>query len=121
MLRMQSLSKKPNLKVSSSRHKMEKNSITLGDLVLTVDEISMILNEDIICSFHISHKADPKETLVEFSGEVIGEQLEVLCKTKLTARRFEIISHFLHMYEKNIVRYFRILTEGTTPDMFKGS
>ena len=116
---MLSLLKKPNLKASSNRLKMEEKSITLGDLVLTVDEISMILNEDIICSFHISHKAEPKETLVEFSGEVVGEQLEVLCKTKLTARRFEIISRFLHLYEKNIVRFFRMLTEGTTPDMFK--
>lgn len=100
---------------------MEEKSITLGDLVLTVDEISMILNGDIVCSFHLSHKADPKEALVELSGEVTGDQLEVLCKTKLTARRFEIVSRFLHMYERNIIRFFRMLTEGTTPDMFKES
>ena len=98
---------------------MEKKSITLGDLVVTVDEISMILNGDIVCSFHLSHKADPNESLIELSGEVVGNQLEVLCKTKLTARRFEIFSRFLHMYEKNIIRFFRMLTEGTTPDMFK--
>ena len=98
---------------------MEEKSIILGDLLLTVDEISMILNGDILCSFHLSHKEEPNETLVELAGEVIGDQLEVLCKTKLTARRFEIFSRFLHMYEKNIIRFFRILTEGTTPDMFK--
>ncbi len=98
---------------------MEDKSITLGDLVLTVDEINMILNGDIVCSFHISHRADPKETLVELTGEVIDDQLEVTCKTKLTARRFEIFSRFLYMYEKNIIKFFQSLTQGTTPYMFK--
>lgn len=98
---------------------MEEKSITLGDLVLTVDEINMILNADIVCSFHLSHKAEPRETLVELSGEVIGDQLEIICKTKLTARRFEIVSRFLYMYEKNIIRFFQYLTQDTTPYMFK--
>ena len=98
---------------------MEEKSITLGDLVLTVDEINMILNGDILCSFHISHRAEPKEILVELTGEVIDDQLEVTCKTKLTARRFEIFSRFLYMYEKNIISFFNSLTQGTTPYMFK--
>ena len=98
---------------------MNKNSITLGDLVLTVDEISMVISGDIICQFHISHKGEPNNALVELDGEVSGDQLEVLCKTRLTARRFEIFSRFLHMYEQNIIRFFKKLTEGTTPDMFK--
>ncbi len=98
---------------------MEEKSITLGDLVLTVDEINMILNADIVCSFHLSHKAEPREMLVELSGEVIGDQLEIICKTKLTARRFEIVSRFLYMYEKNIIRFFQYLTQDTTPYMFK--
>lgn len=99
---------------------MEKQ-ITLGDLVLTVDEINIIMNGDIVSTFHLSHKGEPKNRLVELYGEVSGNQLEVLCKTKLTARRFEIFSHFLHLYEQNIIRFFKQLTEGTTPVMFKDS
>lgn len=98
---------------------MDKNSITLGDLVLTVDEISMVMDGNIICNFHLGHKAEPKEVLVELSGEVSGDQLEVLCKSQLTARRFEIFARFLHIYEVNIIRFFKMLTEGTTPYMFK--
>ncbi|MEM7007681.1 MAG: hypothetical protein AAF462_00935 [Thermodesulfobacteriota bacterium] len=98
---------------------MEDKSIILGDLVLTVDEINMIMTGDIVCTFHLSHRAEPNESLVELVGEVTGDQLEVMCKTKLTARRFEIFSRFLFMYEKNIVRYFQMLTEGTTPVMFR--
>ena len=102
-----------------ARTDMEDNSITLGDLVVTVDEINIIMNGDITCAFHLSHKGEPKKILVELSGEVIGGQLEVLCNTKLTARRFEIFSRFLYLYEQNIIRFFKKLTEGTTPYMFK--
>ena len=98
---------------------MENHSITLGDLVLTVDEINMIMNGDIVSTFHLSHKGEPKNILVELFGEVSGDQLEILCKTKLTARRFEIFSRFIYMYEQNIIRFFTKLTEGTTPVMFK--
>jgi len=100
---------------------MEKHSITLGDLIITVDEINMIMNGDIVSTFHLSHKGEPKHILVELFGEVSGDQLEILCKTKLTARRFEIFSRFIYMYEKNIIRFFQKLTEGTTPVMFKDS
>ena len=98
---------------------MTKNSITLGDLILTVDEINMVISGDIVCTFHLSHKGEPKNVLVELYGEVSEGQLEVLCKTKLTARRFEIFSRFLHLYEQNIIRFFEELTQGTTPYMFK--
>ncbi len=98
---------------------MTKNSITFGDLILIVDEISMVISGDIICTFHLSHKGEPKNVLVELYGEVSEDQLEVLCKTQLTARRFEIFSRFLYMYEQNIIRFFKELTQGTTPDMFK--
>lgn len=100
---------------------MGHHSITLGDLVITVDEINMIMNGDIVSTFHLSHKGEPKHILVELFGEVSGDQLEILCKTKLTASRFEIFSRFIHMYERNIIRFFKKLTEGTTPDMFKDS
>ncbi len=98
---------------------MDNYSLTLGDLVLTVDEINMVMNGDIVSTFHLSHKGEPKNILVELFGEVSGDQLEILCKTKLTARRFEIFSRFLYMYEQNIIRFFKLLTEGTTPYMFK--
>ena len=98
---------------------MTKNSITFGDLILVVDEITMVISGDIICTFHLSHKGEPKNVLVELYGEVSEDQLEVLCKTQLTARRFEIFSRFLHMYEQNIIRFFKELTQGTTPYMFK--
>ncbi len=98
---------------------MEKNSITLGDIVLTVDEISIVISGDIICTFHLSHKGEPKNILVELYSEVSEDRLEVLCKTKLTARRFEIFSRFLYMFEQNIIRFFQQLTQGTTPYMFK--
>lgn len=100
---------------------MENHSITFGDLVLTVDEINIIMNGDIVSTFHLSHKGEPKRILVELFGEASGDQLEILCKTKLTARRFEIFSRFIYMYEKNIIRFFHKLTEGTTPVMFKDS
>lgn len=100
---------------------MENHSITLGDLVVTVDEINMIMNGDIVSTFHLSHKGEPKNILVELFGEVTGDQLEILCKTKLTARRFEIFSRFIYMYERNIIKFFQKLTEGTTPVMFKDS
>ncbi len=97
---------------------MGNNSLTLGDLVITVDNIKIVMNGDIVCEFHLSHKGEPKNILVELFGEISGDQLEVLCKTKLTARRFEIFSRFLYLYEQNIIRFFKKLTEGTTPDMF---
>lgn len=98
---------------------MENHTITLGDLVITVDEINIIMNGDIVSTFHLSHKAEPKRALVELHGEVSGDQLEILCKTKLTARRFEIFSRFIYLYEKNIIKFFQKITEGTTPVMFK--
>ena len=98
---------------------MKNNSINLGDLVLTVDEINMVISGDIVCTFHLSHKGEPKNALVELYGEVSENQLEIICKTKLTARRFEIFSRFLYMYEQNIIRFFKELTQGTTPYMFK--
>lgn len=108
----------PRMMVESG---MGNKSLTLGDIMVTVDEINMVMNGDIICTFHLSHKGEPKNILVELYGEVSGDQLEVLCKTQLTARRFEIFSRFLYLYEKNIVRFFKQLTEGTTPDMFKSN
>ena len=98
---------------------MEKNSITLGDIVLTVEEINIVISGDISCTFHLSHKGEPKNILVELYSEVSEDRLEVLCKTKLTARRFEIFSRFLYMFEQNIIRFFQQLTQGTTPYMFK--
>ena len=97
---------------------MANNRLTLGDLVVNVDNINIVMNGNIVCDFYLSHKGEPKNRLVELFGEINGDQLEVLCKSKLSARRFEIFSRFLYLYEKNIIRFFKELTEGTTPDMF---
>ena len=99
---------------------MDNNSITLGDLVLSIDTIDVIINGDINCKFHISHRMEPEETLAELYGEVKESgELEVLCKTTLTVRRFEILTRFLHLYEKNIIKFFEECTTGKTPYMFK--
>jgi hypothetical protein len=99
---------------------MDNNSITLGEIVLTIDDINVIINGDINCRFHVSHRMEPEETLAELYGEVKDRgELEVLCKTKLTVRRIEILTHFLHMYEKNIIRFFEECTMGKTPYMFR--
>jgi len=99
---------------------MDNNSITLGEIVLTIDDINVIINGDINCRFHVSHRMEPEETLAELYGEVKDRgELEVLCKTKLTVRRIEILTHFLHMYEKNIIKFFEECTMGKTPYMFQ--
>lgn len=99
---------------------MDNNSITLGDLVLSIDKIEVIINGDINCKFRISHRMEPEETLAELYGEVKESgELEVLCKTTLTVRRFEILTRFLHLYEKNIIKFFEECTTGKTPYMFK--
>lgn len=99
---------------------MDNNSITLGDLKLTIDDINVIISGDINCKFRLSHRMEPDETLAELYGEIKqGGELEVLCKTMLTARRFEILTRFLHMYEKNIIKFFEECTTGKTPYMFK--
>lgn len=99
---------------------MENNSITLGEIILVIDDINVIINGDINCWFHVSHRMEPGEALAELYGEVKnGGELEVLCKTKLTARRFEILTRFLHLYEKNIIKFFEECTTGKTPYMFR--
>ena len=99
---------------------MKEKSIRLGDLILVIDDISLVLSGDIICRFHLSHKNEPKHALVEMYGE-LGEdgELEVLCRTPLNTTRFEIVSRFLRLYERNIIRFLRENTQGMTPDMFK--
>ena len=99
---------------------METARERMGDLVLTIDDISVVLSGRIICKFRISHRHEPDETLAELYAE-LGEEggLEVVCRTPLTPRRLEILSRFLHLYEKNIVRLFREKTRGMTPYMFK--
>ncbi len=99
---------------------MRDKSIRLGDLILVLDDISLVRNGDIICRFHLSHKNELKHSLVEMYAELSDEgELEVLCRTPLSTNRFEIVSRFLHLYEKNIIRFFREHTQGMTPDMFK--
>ncbi|MEQ9619852.1 MAG: hypothetical protein RIG61_11865 [Deltaproteobacteria bacterium] len=99
---------------------MQDKSIRLGDLILVIDDISLVLSGDIICRFHLSHKNEPKHSLVEMYAELSDDgELEVVCRTPLTTNRFEIVSRFLHLYEKNIIRFFREHTQGKTPYMFK--
>ena len=99
---------------------MNNDSITLGDIVLVIDDINVIINGDINCRFHLSHRLEPEETLAELYGEIKeGGELEVLCKTTLTVRRFEILTRFLHLYEKNIIEFFTECTTGKTPYMFR--
>jgi len=99
---------------------MNNDSITLGEIVLVIDDINVIINGDINCRFHLSHRMEPEETLAELYGEIKeGGELEVLCKTTLTVRRFEILTSFLHLYEKNIIEFFTECTTGKTPYMFR--
>lgn len=99
---------------------MEPKSIKLGDLIFVLDDVSLVMSGDITCRFHLSHKHEPDETLVEMSGELSDDgRLEVLCRTPLTLRRFKIVSTFLQLYEINIVRFLRESTKGMTPYMFK--
>lgn len=99
---------------------MESKSIKLGDLILVLDDISLVVSGDIICRFHLSHKHEPNEALVEMYGE-LGQDgdFEVVCRNPLTTRRLEIVSRFLHLYEANIIKFLRDSTSGMTPYMFK--
>lgn len=99
---------------------METKSVRLGDLVLTIEDINVVLSGRIICKFRVSHRHEPDKALAELYGEV-GEDgtLEVVCKTPLTPRRLEILSRFLHMYESNIIKLLRDSTRGMDPYMFK--
>jgi hypothetical protein len=99
---------------------METKSERLGDILLNIDDISVVLSGRIICKFRLSHKYEPDRTLAELYGE-LGEDgtLEVVCRTPLTPRRLDIVSRFLHLYEANIVKLFRDSTRGMTPYMFK--
>jgi hypothetical protein len=92
----------------------------MGDLILRIDDISVVLSGSIVCKFRLSHRHEPDETLAELYAE-LGEEggLEILCRTPLTPRRLEILSRFLHLYEKNIIKLFRDTTRGMTPYMFK--
>ena len=99
---------------------MKSKYIKLGDLIFVLDDISLVMSGNIICRFHLSHKHEPDESLVEMYGELSDDgQLEVLCRTPLTVRRFNIVSTFLQLYERNIIRFLRDSTKGMTPDMFK--
>ena len=98
---------------------MKPKSIKLGDLIFALDDVSLLMSGDILCRFHLSHKHEPDETLVEMSGELSDDgRLEVLCRTPLTLRRFNIVSSFLQLYELNIVRFLQESTKGMTPYMF---
>lgn len=98
---------------------METKHERMGDLVLTINDISVALSGRIICKFRVSHRHEPDETLAELYAELgSGGGLEVVCRTPLTPRRLEILSRFLHLYETNIVRLFREKARGMTPDMF---
>jgi hypothetical protein len=99
---------------------METKSERLGDLLLNIDDISVVLSGRIICKFRLSHKYEPDNTLAELYAE-LGEDgtLEVVCRTPLTPRRLDIVSRFLHLYEANIVKLFRDSTRGVNPYMFK--
>ncbi len=99
---------------------MHSKSIKLGDLILSLDDISLVMSGDIVCRFHLSHKHEPNESLVEMYGELSDDgNLEVLCRNPLTTRRLEIVSRFLHLYEANIKKFLRDSTAGMTPYMFK--
>lgn len=98
---------------------MDERTIQLGDIILTIEDIQVVLNDEIVCKFRLSHRGDPKGTLADMYGEVAGGELSILCRTPLTPRRFEILARFLYMYETNIIRFFREATRGMTPYMFK--
>ncbi len=98
---------------------MDERTIQLGDIILTIEDIQVVLNDEIVCKFRLSHRGDPDGTLAEMYCEVAGGELSVLCRTPLTPRRFEILARFLYMYETNIIRFFRDATRGMTPYMFK--
>ena len=98
---------------------METKHVRMGDLILTIDDISVVLSGMIICKFHLSHRHEPDETLADLYAELGGDgRLEVVSRTALTPRRLEILSRFLHLYENNIVKLFREKTIGMTPYMF---
>lgn len=105
---------------AGKRGKMKSKSIKLGDLVLVLDDVSIVMSGKIICRFHLSHKHEPNESLVEMYGELSDDgDLEVVCRNALTTRRLEIVSRFLHLYEANIIKFLRDSTSGMTPYMFK--
>lgn len=99
--------------------KSEKDSIVLDDLVLTIETIRVLGSGVIECSFNLSHKREPEETLVEIDSIVRGRELEVLCGRRLKARRLEIVGKFLRLYETNIIRFFEQRVRGMTPYMFE--
>jgi hypothetical protein len=102
------------------QHGMITKPVRLGDLVLTIDDIQVILRGRIICKFRVSHMHEPEGTLAELYGEVSEEDaLEVVCKTSLTPRRLEILSRFLYLYESNIIKLFRDSTGGMTLYLFE--
>lgn len=99
---------------------MVKKHERMGDIILTIEDISVVLSGRIICKFRLSHRHEPDETLAELYAELGDEGgLEVVCRTPLTPRRLEILSRFLHLYETNIVKLFRDSTRGMTPYMFQ--
>lgn len=98
---------------------MNEKTIQLGELILTLDDIQVVLSDQIICKFRLSHRGAPGKALAELYGEVTDGELLVVCKTPLTARRFEILARFLRMYEVNIIKFLRDNTRGMTPYMFK--
>ncbi len=99
---------------------METKSERLGDILLNIDDLSVVLSGRIICKFRLSHKYEPDETLAELYAE-LGEDgtLEVVCRTPLTPRRLDIVSRFLHLYEANIIKLFRDRSRGIDPHLFK--
>jgi len=99
---------------------METKSERLGDVLLNIDDISVMLGGRIICKFRLSHKYEPDETLAELYAELGADgTLEVVCRTPLTPRRLDIVSRFLHLYEANIIKLFRDRTRGIDPNLFK--
>lgn len=98
---------------------MDERRIQLGDIILTIEDIQVLLNDETVCRLRLSHKAAPEGTLAELYCEVVEGELSIVCRTPLTPRRFEILARFLYMYEKNIIRFFRESTRGMTPYMFK--
>ena len=99
---------------------MDTKPERMGDLLLTIDDINVVLSGRIICKFRLSHRLEPEGTLAELYAE-LGEDrvLEVVCRTQLTPRRMEIVSRFLHMYEANIIKLFRDRARGIDPYLFK--
>ncbi len=100
--------------------RMDTKSARMGDLLLTIDDINLVLSGMVICKFHLSHRHDPDEALAELYAELGDDgQLQIVCRTPLTPRRMEIVSRFLHLYEANIIKLLKDSTRGMNPYMFK--